>query len=92
MPKTALITGVGRRKGIAAGLAQGLAADGWDLVLSYWRPYDLRLGMETGPDDPTDLAHDLSASFGVRVELAPADLADPATPDLLLARAKRLAS
>ena len=37
---SALLTGVGRRRGIAAGIAAGLAEDGWDLALSYWKPYD----------------------------------------------------
>ncbi len=40
MAQNALITGVGRRRGIGAGIAAGLAADGWDLALSYWHPYD----------------------------------------------------
>jgi 3-oxoacyl-[acyl-carrier protein] reductase len=30
MAQTALITGVGRRRGITAGIAAGLAADGWE--------------------------------------------------------------
>ena len=36
----ALITGAGRLNGIAAGIATRLADDGWDLALSWWRPYD----------------------------------------------------
>lgn len=74
--KTALITGVGRRRGIAAGLAAGLAGDGWNLALSYWTPYDQRLGLEGSPDDPHLLAAELRRS-GVRVEAVPADLEDP---------------
>ncbi|MGH3260586.1 MAG: SDR family oxidoreductase [Trebonia sp.] len=81
--QTALITGVGRRRGIGAGLAAGLAADGWDLVLAFWRPYDERLGLDTGPGDPQALADELR-SVGVRVELAPVDLEDPAGPQLLI--------
>ena len=42
MAQNALITGVGRRRGIGAGIAAGLLADGWDLALSYWHPYDER--------------------------------------------------
>lgn len=42
---SALLTGVGRRRGIAAGIAAGLAEDGWDLALSYWHPYDQRVGL-----------------------------------------------
>lgn len=72
-----LITGVGRRRGIGAGLAAGLAADGWDLVLSFWRPYDERLGLGAGPNDPYELADEL-VECGIRVELVPVDLANPA--------------
>ena len=57
---TALLTGVGRRRGIAAGIAAGLAQDGWDLALSYWQPYDERLGLEGGADDPESLADELA--------------------------------
>ncbi len=74
--RAALITGVGRRRGIGAGLAAGLAADGWDLALNYWRPYDERVGLEAGPDDPQVLADELRGR-GARIELLPGDLADP---------------
>jgi 3-oxoacyl-[acyl-carrier protein] reductase len=83
MPRTALITGVGRRRGIGAGLAAGLAADGWDLVLSFWRPYDERVGLEAGPNDPQALADELRG-LGSRVQLAPVDLSDPAGPRTLV--------
>ena len=49
--RVVVVTGVGRRRSIGAGLAIGLARDGWDLALSYWQPYDERLGLERGPDD-----------------------------------------
>ena len=39
----ALLTGVGRLVGIAAGIARQLATDGWDSVLNYWAPYDGRM-------------------------------------------------
>ena len=83
MTQTALITGVGRRRGIGAGLAAGLAADGWDLVLSSWPPYDERLGLTAGPNDPQALAEELR-NAGVQVELAPVDLADPVGPQTLI--------
>jgi 3-oxoacyl-[acyl-carrier protein] reductase len=86
MSRTALITGVGRRRGIAAGIAEGLATDGWNLLLSFWRPYDERLGLAAGPDDPQALAEDL-VRLGVEVELAPMDLADPAGAQSLMDRA-----
>jgi 3-oxoacyl-[acyl-carrier protein] reductase len=86
MARSALITGVGRRRGIAAGIATGLAADGWDLVLSYWRPYDERLHLDSDPDDPDRLAVELR-SQGRRVELLPANLEDPAAADTLMGEA-----
>lgn len=86
MSRSALITGVGRRRGLGAGIAAALAADGWDLALSFWRPYDERLGLEAGPDDPGALAAELRTE-GRRVELVPVDLAEPAGPQQLVATA-----
>jgi 3-oxoacyl-[acyl-carrier protein] reductase len=89
---SALITGVGRRRGIGAGIAAGLAADGWNLALSFWRPYDERLHPESQPDDPDQLAVELR-SQGRKVELLPANLEDPAAADTLLRQAaERLGS
>lgn len=82
--RVALITGVGRRRSIAATLAVGLAQDGWDLVLNHWGPYDDRLGLERGEDDPQSIAEECR-SHGVRVELVAGDLSDPETPAKLLA-------
>ena len=72
----ALVTGVGRRRGIGAGIARGLAEDGWDLALAHWSPYDRRLGLEGSPDDPEVLAQELRAG-GRRVVVLEADLEDP---------------
>ncbi len=79
-----LITGVGRRRGIGAALATGLAADGFDLVLNHWAPYDERLDLERGSDD-TDAVAAACRAHGVRVEVVAADLADPTAPDDLVA-------
>ena len=76
---SALLTGVGRRRGIAAGIAAGLAEDGWDLALSYWHPYDQRVGHGGGPDDPERLA-DERRGQDRRIVLLPGDLEDPAVP------------
>ena len=59
MPGTVLVTGVGRRAGIGAGIAMGLAADGWDLVLNHWAPYDDRLGLQLGPSESRGPCHGL---------------------------------
>lgn len=82
----ALITGVGRRRGIGAEIATVLAGDGWDLALSYWAPYDEREGLDRGPSDPEDLASELR-TMGRAVELLPCDLEDPRNPADLVGRA-----
>lgn len=87
--RVAVITGVGRRRSIGAGLAVGLAQDGWDLALNYWRAYDDRLGMERHPDDPEAIAEECRA-FGATVELIPGDLSSPETPTELMRVAREI--
>ena len=82
----ALITGWGRRIGIAAGIATRLADDGWDLALSYWPPGDAGQPGAPGDDEPDRLADDLRRR-GSTVLLLPGDLTDPAEPDRLVAAA-----
>ena len=88
--KTALITGVGRTVGIGAGIAKSLAADGWDLVLNYWQAYDSRMPWGIQPDDVGTLVAELEAA-GARVWAIPADLADPAAAEHLMAEAVQVA-
>ncbi|GAB2742310.1 hypothetical protein ACX801_24150 [Arthrobacter bambusae] len=84
--KVAVVTGVGRRRSIGASLAVGLARDGWDLALNYWRPYDDRVGLEGNADDPESIASECRA-LGAAVELVPGDLSDPEVPAELIIRA-----
>jgi 3-oxoacyl-[acyl-carrier protein] reductase len=74
-----LITGAGRRQGIAAACALKLARAGWDVGLSCWRPYDRETGPASTDREPHELVDELR-SLGVRAELTEADLSDPATP------------
>lgn len=85
---TALITGVGRRRGIAAGLAVALAETGWDLALNHWQPYDERLDMTRSADDPQQIADECRA-FGSTVDLLPADLEGLRAPEALVRQANR---
>jgi 3-oxoacyl-[acyl-carrier protein] reductase len=77
----ALITGVGRRRGIGASIAAGLAAGGWESALSHWRPYDDRVGHEHGATDSGELAKELRRA-SCKVERVAADPEDPASADL----------
>jgi 3-oxoacyl-[acyl-carrier protein] reductase len=83
----ALITGVGRLEGIAAGIAARLADDGWDLALSYLRAYDADTAPGSRDDEPERIAADLRGR-GARVSLINADIADPEVPERLVAAAK----
>jgi 3-oxoacyl-[acyl-carrier protein] reductase len=71
--RRALVTGVGRRRGIGAALALGLAEDGWDLALSYWHPYDDRLGLGRSADDLDRIVEEVRG-LGREVVVLPADL------------------
>jgi 3-oxoacyl-[acyl-carrier protein] reductase len=86
---TVLLTGVGRWRSIGAGLALGLADDGWDLVLNYWAPYDDRVDYARGEHDTEEVAAECRRR-GSRVETVGADLADAAVPDRLVASAAEL--
>lgn len=77
-----LITGAGRRAGIAAACALRLAGGGWDVGLTCWRPYDRETGPASSDSEPLDLVEELRRK-GVRAELAEADLSDPAAPSHL---------
>lgn len=74
-----LITGAGRRAGIAAACALKLARAGWDVGLSCWRLYDRETGPASADREPLDLVDELR-DLGIRAELTEADLSDPAAP------------
>ncbi len=62
-----LVTGVGRRAGIGAAIADRLRSDGWHVATTGWRPYDAR--MEWGVDDEPLADHEV-------------DLTGPDVPDV----------
>jgi 3-oxoacyl-[acyl-carrier protein] reductase len=81
-----LVTGVGRRRSIGAGLALGLAEDGWDLVLNYWAPYDDRVSYAYGEHDTEEVAAECRRR-GARVEVVAADVAEADVPAHLVEEA-----
>lgn len=84
-PRTALLTGVGRRRGIGAAIARGLAADGYELALNFHAPYDERV---LGEDSDVELLAEELRAEGHRVVLLPGDLEDPEVPPALVAAAR----
>lgn len=82
MPRpVALVTGAGRRNGIAHAIALALASDGWDVAFTYWRAYERRMSLGADPDaDPVSLAREIEAG-GARAVAIEADLADAGTPE-----------
>lgn len=81
----ALVTGAGRRNGIAHAIAVALAGDGWDVAVTSSAERDREMPYGGDPDrDPALLEAELAA-HGVRSLRLDADLADPAAPARLLA-------
>jgi 3-oxoacyl-[acyl-carrier protein] reductase len=87
--RLAVLTGVGRRAGIAAAIAVGLATDGWDLVLPVLPAYDARLGIGGGAEAVAAVA-EACRRAGARVATVEADLADVAAADVIFAAAEPL--
>ena len=80
--KLALLTGAGRRSGIAAGIARKLVENDWDLALTYWTKYDERTPYGVQPTDPLAIKEELE-SAGCSVFLMECDLELPESPELL---------
>jgi 3-oxoacyl-[acyl-carrier protein] reductase len=85
--RNVLITGVGRRRGLGAAIAMALASDGWNLAVSYWHPYDDRVGLQRSDHDLDQLADD-ARRLGRTILRLPADLERPDQPDKLVRAAK----
>lgn len=77
--KVALVTGVSRKAGIGAAIAQAFAEAGVDVCTTYYRPYDELMPWGNNPSEADDIVKELKAK-GVRAEGIEADLSDPETP------------
>jgi 3-oxoacyl-[acyl-carrier protein] reductase len=81
--RVALVTGVGRRRGIGSAVCRALASRGADVVLSYWKAYDREMPWGSDEDEPEALLGELRAT-GVRAEGVEADLSRSNSPGSLL--------
>nr|MBA3793954.1 oxidoreductase [Rubrobacter sp.] len=81
--RAALVTGVGRRRGIGSAVCRALAARGADVALSYWKAYDRKMPWDADEDEPRRLVEELRAS-GVRAEAVEVDLSLPESAGWLL--------
>jgi 3-oxoacyl-[acyl-carrier protein] reductase len=75
--KSVLVTGASRRIGIAADVARVLAADGWSVYTTWWRPYDAERAWGSNDNEPLDLLAEIG---GQGVE---ADMSLTETPSLV---------
>jgi 3-oxoacyl-[acyl-carrier protein] reductase len=86
--RTALVTGASRRGGIGHAVARRLAAYGASVYLHHHVPHDA--AQPWGADRPEDVLASVREALGdpaARVFAGPGDLADPAAPAELVARA-----
>jgi 3-oxoacyl-[acyl-carrier protein] reductase len=81
--RVALVTGASRRSAIGAALVRRMTADGAAVLVHSWAPAD---GVRSDPGGAAKLVAELRAEGGRLVHVS-ADLADPATPALLVAAA-----
>jgi 3-oxoacyl-[acyl-carrier protein] reductase len=85
--RVALVTGVGRRRGIGSAVCRALAFRGADIVFSYWRAYDRGAPWASDEGEPEALLGELRAA-GVGAEGVEVDLSLPDSARRLLDRAE----
>ena len=81
--RVALVTGVGRKRGIGSAVCRALASRGADVVFSFWTPYDRETPWASDEGEPEALLGELRAS-GVGADGVEVDLSLPDSARLLL--------
>ncbi len=82
MNRTALVTGMSRRAGIATAVVERLLADGLNVMASGWTPHDAEMPWGVDPLGGQRLAEELGGAGDLAYQEA--DLSDPATPQRLV--------
>src|SRR5829696_7284 len=85
--RVALVTGVGRKRGISSAVCRALASRGAGVVLSYWKAYDREMPWASDEDEPEALLGELRAA-GVSAEGVEMDLSLSDSAQLLLEAAE----
>ncbi len=81
--RVAVVTGVGRRRGIGSAVCRALAARAAEVALSYWKPYDRGMPWDPDENEPRRLVGELTGA-GVRAEAVEVDLSLAGSPGVLL--------
>jgi 3-oxoacyl-[acyl-carrier protein] reductase len=81
--RVALVTGVGRRRGIGSAVCRALASRGADVVFAYWEAYDRASSWASAEDEPQSLLGELRDA-GIRAEGVEVDLSLPDSAQRLL--------
>jgi 3-oxoacyl-[acyl-carrier protein] reductase len=84
----ALVTGASRAIGIGASIAAALAESGWDVAITYWRPYDAAMPWGSKPEEINSLQAKLK-SFGVKTSSIESDLSLIESPSRIFDAAER---
>lgn len=85
--RVALVTGAGRRVGIATAIALRLAETGWDVAFTHFAHYDARMAWGADEGAAEELAERLQAA-GARACAIEADLQDIESPERVLDEAR----
>lgn len=83
--RTALITGVSRRKGIGAAIARELANNGINLFCTYWTDYDKAMPWGVMENEPSEIQQEI-LDMGIDCEMLSLDLSCPTGPEELFQR------
>lgn len=86
--KVAVITGVSRKQGIGAAIAQQLAAAGATIFTTYYRPYDVEIALAKEGNEAAAILADLRSNGAEAVGLE-VDLSAPTAPATIFDAAQK---